>query len=171
MDTAGESPAPSPPDSEWALCVRLCPPPGPVPRSPSSRARPLPSREALRGPSRLQPSPHRAHSLSPGLSHCLGTAVTGPVSIDAGDTERLPPPSPPREVWAVNSLGLEDSVAVVIFIVNSQRFLNFSVCEPGCLEEVTFLQLDLKAGLGLQLTGKEHSSGIFASLVWGGIEG
>lgn len=33
-----------------------------------------------------------------------------------------------------------------------------------------FLQLDLKAGFGLQLTGKKHSLGIFASLVWGGID-
>ena len=62
-------------------------------------------------------------------------------------------------------------MAVVICIVNSQRFLNCSVCEPRCLEEVTFLQLDLKAGFGLQLTGKKHSLGILANLAWGGLEG
>lgn len=37
--------------------------------------------------------------------------------------------------------------------------------EPGCLEEVTFLQLGLKGGFGLQLTSKRHSLGVFATLV------
>lgn len=40
-----------------------------------------------------------------------------------------------------------------------------ALCEPRCLEEVTFLQLDLKDGFGLELTGKKHSSGIFTNLV------